>query len=296
MILFLIFSLVAALVVFVAGRKDAACDPRLSSLMLVLLLVFPLMAAFLPKVAVPSPLPEGVGVGGFLWGSIFVGIWLVGFVFSLIRLGLAMRGLAAWRRRSSLVDRVDKVEIRELVGLRGPVAAGIFRPVIFVPESWSAWPGRTQEMVLAHEMAHHRRRDPLWRLVSRFACALYWFHPLVHWMSRRLAEQCEFACDKMVLGRGIEPKLYAGVLCDFADPESILETALPMATERGLEARVGRIFSPSGAGSGWVVWMLALSGLLAACALAMSGRPVERVEKDSDEVELRWTANPFPGN
>jgi uncharacterized protein (TIGR03435 family) len=45
--------------------------------------------------------------------------------------------------------------------------------------------------------------------------ALFWFHPLVWWLERRLVDERERACDEEVIQLGSEPQLYA---------ESILKT------------------------------------------------------------------------
>ncbi|MFT3992311.1 MAG: hypothetical protein QM680_12970 [Luteolibacter sp.] len=49
MISILLFSVIAAALVFIAGRKDAARDPRLSVTVLVWLLAFPVFRGVLPK-------------------------------------------------------------------------------------------------------------------------------------------------------------------------------------------------------------------------------------------------------
>jgi beta-lactamase regulating signal transducer with metallopeptidase domain len=211
MIPVIIFSIIAAGLVFLAGRKDAARDPRLTVLLLILLAVFPLMLLMMPKLAVLPAAGGTANAARFPWGMILSGIWAVGFLVALGRLAFAAWTLCRWRGRSVSVDRVGGVEIRELQGLLGPVAAGVFRPVIFFPETWREWSEAHRQVVLEHELAHHRRRDPLSRLFVELACAVHWYHPLVRWMARRFMLQSEFACDAMVLGKGVDAKKYAAV-------------------------------------------------------------------------------------
>src|SRR5215217_9527468 len=99
MIALLTFSAVAALLVYLAGRGDAARDPRLTLVALGLLAVFPVLWYFLPKVGVlpvagaSAPGGEGSAFSGW-W--IAAGVWAVGFVYGAVRLMLAARGISGW--------------------------------------------------------------------------------------------------------------------------------------------------------------------------------------------------------
>jgi len=296
MIPVLTFSLIAALLVWLAGRRDAGRDPRLSILLLALLVVFPLMQAWMPKWVELSATDANAGAGGaWPWGKIIFAIWAAGFLVFAARLLLALRGLYRWRSRSILVERVDGVEVRALDDLQSPVAAGIFKPVVFVPGSWHEWPADCRDLVMEHEMAHHRRRDPLWRLLAETARAVHWYHPLVHWMARRLSMQCEFACDAAVLRKGANVKSYAGVLCDFATNHPAPPLALAMASAPSLESRVVRMLSPRGVAGTSMLVTLACAGFGAACLLSMIHRGNTTPQGVSaEEVEIRWSANPFP--
>ena len=296
MIPVLTFSVIAAGLVFLAGRKDPARDPRLTVLLLVLSAAFPLLAAVLPKIAV-LPAAAGVaGEAGFPWGKILLAAWALGFTVALGRLGRAAVGLRRWRNRSMEVDRVAGVAICELEDLRSPVAAGVFKRVIFVPASWSSWSEESRRVVLEHELAHHRRRDPLWRLLAEVTCAIHWYHPLVRWMARRFVMQCEYACDAMVLREGIDAKAYARVLCDFAEERSVSPLALSMAETSSLESRVERMLMPGRRFSGKSLLALGGLGLIAACSLSMIGRETGNdAPVPAEEVHLRLTADPFPG-
>ncbi len=291
----LTFSIIAAALVFLAGRRDAARDPKLTVLLLIMLGLFPLMATVLPKIQVLPSHGGSASAPEVSWIDYLPAIWAAGFALAIIRLSYATAVLHGWKKQAVEVDRIDGVAICELPGLQGPVAAGVWNPVIFVPASWHDWPADHKRIVLAHELAHHTRRDPLWRLLAELACAVHWYHPLAHWMKRRFILQCEYACDARVLGKGIDPKAYASVLCDFASQRSPSPLAPAMAETGSLESRVRRMLKPSGELRGRTLAGLALLGVLTACSLSM----VERKNQVSAtipaaEVELRWSANPFP--
>jgi beta-lactamase regulating signal transducer with metallopeptidase domain len=291
MIATLAFSIIAAVLVFVAGRRDSARDPRLTVSLLLLCAVFPAMAAVMPKFAVASSTANERGVS---WATLLAGVWAVGFLVALSRLVFAFALLHGWRKRSSLVSFVDDVEIRTLDELSGPVAAGVCRRVIFVPAAWHEWCEDYQRVVLEHELAHHRRRDPLWRLLAQLTCAVHWWNPFVHWMTRRLVMQCEFACDAIVLQRGVAARTYAEVLCDFASRKIPSRLVLGMAEVCPLEYRVLRMLKPP-CEHGKLPLLLAAFGFLTACSLSMIGLKQQAPAIiPATETELRWTADPFP--
>ena len=285
----LAFSLIAAGLVLLAGRKDAARDPRLTLFLLILMALIPVMAAFVPKVAVLPAVPAE----GFAWGKWIAGIWAIGFVLFLARLALAAHGLGMWRKRSAKVGEIGGVEIREVSGLRGPVAAGLCRKVIFVPEAWGAWNEADQEIVLRHELSHHRRRDPLWRLCAEIARAAMWWHPLSHWMAARFNLQCEYACDEAVVREGTDAKTYASLLCGIAEKQSHAPLALAMANPSSLQCRVARMLRPSPRFGALTFVAFAILGAATACALSVVGGKIPVVS--DTEVQLRLTADPFPG-
>lgn len=289
MIATLAFSLIAAGLVLLAGRKDAARDPRLTLFLLILMALLPVMAAFVPKVAVLPAVPTD----GFAWGKWIPGIWAVGFAFFLTRLALAAHGLGRWRKRSLKLGEMNDVEIREVSGLRGPVAAGVWRKVIFVPETWSAWNEADQEIVLRHELSHHHRRDPLWRLCAEIARAAMWWHPLAHWMAGRFNLQCEYACDEAVVREGTDAKTYASLLCGIAEKQSHAPLALAMANPSSLQRRVARMLGPSPKFGALAFAIFAILGAATACALSVVGGKIPVVSET--EVRLRLTADPFPG-
>jgi beta-lactamase regulating signal transducer with metallopeptidase domain len=299
----LLFSAFAALLVYLAGRGNQARDPRLTVLVLGLLAIFPVLLAVLPKAALlpatAGPLPVQ-GAGGLAWGwlELLLALWFAGFCIAALRLAFAARGIAVWRRDSLLIGRIGSVELRCLDLLKSPVAAGIFRPMIFVPRAWEAWPEPVRRMVLEHELAHHRRHDPLWRWIAELARAIHWFNPLVPWIARRLNLQCEFACDVRVLDTGVPAGDYARLLCGIAEERLHRGPVLAMAQASELESRVRRLVEPGRRqGRVGIVLLLAASLAMAGVLASVERRtPPGPASPEQIEAELRWSADPFPGH
>jgi beta-lactamase regulating signal transducer with metallopeptidase domain len=53
--------------------------------------------------------------------------------------------------------------------------------------------------VLAHELAHLKRRDLIWGWLPEVARLVYWFHPVAHWTVRQVRLERELACDQVVM-------------------------------------------------------------------------------------------------
>ena len=296
-----LFSLFAGAMVYLTGRRDPARDPRLTGWALILLGIYPLLAACLPKWIGLFPTSAAADFGtGTSWMGLCGWIWLAGFLLGVCRLGLAGMAIRSWKKRSVLLSKVHGVELRMVVGaaIPGPVAVGVFHPLVLVPPTWRIWSDETRRIVLEHELAHHRRKDPFFRWMAESACVVNWFNPLVWWLARRFVMQCEYACDASVIAKGVKKSRYVGVLCDLASHDSASGSMAAMAHHSTLERRVSRLAAqPDGSPSRAFHWWLVAAGLaLAGSALAMMGpRPGGESQVPAEEVQTRWAANPFPG-
>ena len=69
--------------------------------------------------------------------------------------------------------------------------------------------------VLAHELFHVKRFDNLFGSLQMFVCCIFWFHPLVWLIDKRLIEERELMCDEQVILSGLSgtaPDAYAASL------------------------------------------------------------------------------------
>ncbi len=72
---------------------------------------------------------------------------------------------------------------------------------------------RQWEWILAHELAHVRRRDYLVRWLEWLTCVCFWWNPVVWWAQRNLRAMEEICCDDLVIScLNPKPKLYADSL------------------------------------------------------------------------------------
>jgi beta-lactamase regulating signal transducer with metallopeptidase domain/ankyrin repeat protein len=142
-------------------------------------------------------------------------MWLAGTIILLVRIGrdlMAVERLVANARPAELPGKLQ----RRMKGVRvavspdapGPMAAGLFRPCIVLPESIVLnSPGMAA--LLEHEKAHIQRRDMAVALAQRVVLALLWWSPALYWISRRIDEEREVACDETAVHCTGDAKAFA---------------------------------------------------------------------------------------
>jgi len=147
------------------------------------------------------------------WALIATAAWGLGIV--IIALIWLARGARLWRivRAARPLALPAPVPVRVTSELLEPGLAGIFRPIILLPESLTQMlSGSEIDAILAHEVCHLRRRDNLAATVHMLVETLFWFHPLVWYIGARLVEAREEACDQGVLEDGKQPLDYAAAI------------------------------------------------------------------------------------
>ena len=153
------------------------------------------------------------------------GGWLLMCVAQLWLLGVVLMGarqLGGWRalrriEREAFVplppewqQRFDalraglgitrKVAVRLAGRVASPFTAHVLRPLIWLPLSLLTQLPREQvEALLAHELAHIRRLDWCWNAVQCLIETVLFHHPGMWWLSRRIREEREHACDDLAV-------------------------------------------------------------------------------------------------
>jgi beta-lactamase regulating signal transducer with metallopeptidase domain/tetratricopeptide (TPR) repeat protein len=108
--------------------------------------------------------------------------------------------VAALRRVSHRLGLRRAVQIWQSTLTHVPVVVGYLRPVVLLPVSLAAsLPVSQLEAILAHELAHVRRHDFLVNLLQTLVETLFFYHPAVWWLSRRIRVEREHCCDDLVV-------------------------------------------------------------------------------------------------
>src|SRR5690348_8041129 len=129
-----------------------------------------------------------------------------------------------------------QVELCTSEKVRVPTALGFFRPAIVIPR-WLLHELSAAELnqVVLHELAHLRRWDDWTNLAQQIVKALFFFHPAVWWIEKKIALEREMACDDAVLAETESPREYAECLAHLAEM-SFVQRGIALA-----QALIGRI-------------------------------------------------------
>jgi beta-lactamase regulating signal transducer with metallopeptidase domain len=138
-----------------------------------------------------------------------------------------------------------------------------------------------QEAILAHELAHVRRRDHWVRLLELLVSTLFWWHPVVWWACRRLRDLEEQCCDGLVLGTLPHgARAYATALVDTLDFLSERSLAVPLVATRAMPTtsiarRIKMLSSPASVSrlTAARLMLLAAAGALP-MSLAFAAKPL----------------------
>ena len=127
------------------------------------------------------------------------------------------RWLASTEPLSIPLDSTLAIQARLSRCGEGPLAVGLRRKLIILPESVLRLDEAAIEAVLAHEIAHHERRDLVWIALASTLKAIAWFNPLAHLIARALIAAREDGTDDWAVSRtSNDPFAYAQALLQSA--------------------------------------------------------------------------------
>ncbi len=175
-----------------------------------------------PETAMPAAPPPTSSFRfepGLMWKRLLLAIHVLGTISVLawvaVQFGSVRRIIA--RSRSvvcgPIADSVRRVS--DLLALKrapnvllspdvgAPLAAGIFRPTVVLPEFAERLSPRELDTVLVHELTHLRRGDAWIAWAQVLLCAVWWFHPVIWLTNRALRRVREDCCDDVILLSGV---------------------------------------------------------------------------------------------
>ncbi len=160
----------------------------------------------------PAPLPRlaSVAPAPSRGPAVLLGVWLGGLVVVVFAWARQWWSVRTALRSASPLDLNLPIRVVSSPARLEPGVFGVFRPILLLPNGIierltpSQW-----EAILAHELCHVRRRDNLTAAVHMMVEAIFWFHPLVWWIGKRLVDERERACDEEVLLTAGDPQNYA---------------------------------------------------------------------------------------
>jgi beta-lactamase regulating signal transducer with metallopeptidase domain len=231
------------------------------------------------------------------WALYLFGAWAVVAGCLLIGVARGMWHLRVLRKSCQPVDaaKLDPLVRETLAGKQSsrpatlctsdlvhvPTAIGFIKPVIAVP-AWVMNELSADELnqVLLHELAHLRRWDDWTNLAQKLVRALFFFHPAVWWIEKRVSLEREMACDDAVIAETASPRAYAECLTHLAE-RTLIQRSMALAQAalgriRQTSLRVAQILEVKrqpNAGRGWKPVVLLVAGFTVVCMLGISREP-----------------------
>ncbi len=243
-----------------------------------------------PQIIVPSS-----------WALYLFAAWAAMAMFGLARVGVGLLHLRRLRRTCVSIDPASlDPELQETLAryranrsvdlcisgqVQVPTAIGLMSPTVVIP-SWlmqELSPAELNQVVL-HELAHLRRLDDWTNLAQKIVKALFFFHPAVWWIEKRVSLEREMACDDAVVAEIASPRQYAECLAHLAE-KSMLRQNMVRRSMLLAQAALGRIRQTSlrvaqilnrdrhVAARSWKPAVSLLAGFAIACAACVSRAP-----------------------
>lgn len=197
-------------------------------------------------------------------------VWLLGIAVMLV-----YTLLSYIRIRIKVREAVKEGEVWLCDGIGTPFILGVLRPRIYVPSNVNA---SDFEYILAHEKAHIKRRDHIWKPLGFALLSVHWFNPALWIGYILLCRDIEIACDEKVLrekGSGIK-KSYSDALINASVPKKLI-SACPVAFgEVSVKARVKKVLDYKKPAL-WIIIVAVLAAIVTTVCFLTN--PKEDVEK-----------------
>jgi beta-lactamase regulating signal transducer with metallopeptidase domain len=170
-----------------------------------------------------------------------------------------------------------------------PTAIGLVIPLVVIPQ-WileELSPDELNQIVL-HELAHLQRWDDWTNLAQQLVKAVFFFHPAVWWIEKKISLEREMACDDAVLAATARPRAYAECLARLAE-KTLVRRSLALAQAalgrvRHTSLRVAQILDancPRGTKHAWRPAIVMVAGFAIACGFVASRAPRAVAFEDS---------------
>ena len=179
---------------------------------------------------------------------------------------------------AAIVAGIDPSDVRVVAGLPNPAfTVGAFSPRIYVATNLGdRLSSEELAMVLSHERAHVRRRDPLRLSVYRFlSCTLFWI-PALRCLSDDIADEAEIEADDAAGAQA--PLVLASAILRLADCEASPYAPVGVSFQNPdlLERRIRRLAGEETALSSRLTRRSILGACLSVALVAASGLAAEQ--------------------
>lgn len=177
-----------------------------------------------------APLQIATEIAGSVWLSGMV-VLLIFALVSMIKLRLRVREAVRYKENIYICDAV-----------KSPFILGIIKPRIYLSSALSE---EEMDYIIAHERAHLKRKDHLWKPFGYLLLCIYWFNPLCWIAYIMLCKDIELACDEKVIKDMSfgDKKEYSRVLLSCATQRRLVSVCPLAFGEVGVKERVKTVLN-----------------------------------------------------
>ncbi len=213
--------------------------------------------------------------------SLFSKLWFIGIAVMLIYALVSY--FQVKRKVNTAVKLRDNIYQSESVV--SPFVLGIIKANIYLPFNMSI---QAEEHVIAHEEAHIKRKDHLWKPLGYIILTMHWFNPLIWLGYVLLCRDIELACDEKVVKKLTNEQRadYSQALLNCSVNRRLI-AACPLAFgEVGIKARVKSVLNYKKP-TFWIVIVAVISIIVTSvCLLTNPPKNVENVISKESEMLL----------
>jgi beta-lactamase regulating signal transducer with metallopeptidase domain len=278
--------------------------------------VFGVLACSVSPASIHAATKAAIVLPGSFANYIFAG-WAIVATFLLAK--IAVGGYRLFRLRQSFIpidlsqldarvaETLKRCQSQRMFSLctseniEVPAAVGLIEPVVVLPK-WLMQELSPEELeqILLHEFAHLHRRDDWTNLIQQLVKALFFFHPAVWWIEKKVSLEREMACDDAVLAEAASPRSYAQCLHHLAEKTlarrslAFMQAALGRVHHSSM--RVAQILDggqPRGEARPWRI-ALPLGGVAIACSLFAAKEPQLIAFQNSPSAQEAAAIVPYP--
>jgi beta-lactamase regulating signal transducer with metallopeptidase domain len=236
--------------------------------------------------------------------------WLVGVCLLALRIAFGLLLLEQLRRRNlsalpvEIVERCRTLQRRlgisrvvrycECRMVNVPSVIGFFRPVVLLPvRALTGLSPEQLDAVIAHELGHVKRFDVAVNFVQVIAETVFFFHPAVWWLNKRIRADREDCCDDVAVAACGRTVSYARALATMEGWRDTPELAMA-ATGGSVAGRVARLLGVgqqrSGARSAGVI----TASVVLAAALSAGAASIGFAQQPAAPLDARSAMPPPP--
>lgn len=136
--------------------------------------------------------------------SILAWLWLIGAILlTLLNIARYISLNVKIRKNGEIISLPEigkytnrKINVRVWESIASPFMTGVIKPTLVLPKAELS--DEQLHNILCHEMTHFKRHDILYKWFAEFVKCVHWFNPVIRYVTRQIATECEISCDMTV--------------------------------------------------------------------------------------------------